>query len=344
MGEKIGNHSGRRINRRSLIKAVGTSGAVTGFASTVQGESGTDPEEWEQASLYQVIKIYRSDTIATLRSELNGFYISTRNTKFATFEPDSVDALLFKIETRVGECLFYMTEDGEGIATLTLDTSSRHLPQSYREINESTHPVILSTGDRIGIRRQATDSEHQVVAERSGFDPENSVTVVDDLAGGYVITKDKENVLSMLANVENENETVEEKVIHIADDDVESLVTPNDLENNTSIQSIESNTISIQDEAGPGHEGGGTGGGGDSGGDDDSAPCRWKRCVGPCGGCVVNAVATCTACYIPCGGSLSGWGMIACALCLKGMCELGGMLVCHNCFSCLDQHVEGRGC
>lgn len=321
-----------RINRRQYLNAIGTTGTLVGSSSIVSSSS-VERTGFETASGKETARVHRSFRVKSLKKELNGLRIRPKDTRYAEFDEGNHTLEVINASTPSGTLLFGQIGNYTN-AALKLDTDTATqsgLPEQYQEIPENTHPFLVGKKDGVVFRRLATDREHQLVADVAGLSADDSRTVAGSDLDGFNITPTPTKTAS---REKNSTTPIEKFGYDVAVDGTDAFDPTSELELAKTQSTIRVSDVAASFDVEP------------AGQTDVSTQVNtasndsWVNCLGACGTCITGVGGGCITCYGVCAGSPTGWGLILCALCIKGSCEVGGTLVCIPCFDCLGDKVE----
>lgn len=165
--------------------------------------------------------------------------------------------------------------------------------------------MLIGMENGVEFRRETTEQEHRRLAAAADVSLNRSSSVVGTDMDGVHISVDQSRETQSVESSESSG----------------LIVTIDELEYSDVLSTIDAATVQTDQLS------------------TQQVGTEWESCLSECSQCIATVGSVCGSCKIPCSGSPTGWGLILCAACIKGACEIGSIPICYDCFDCIGEYT-----
>ncbi|UVE51991.1 twin-arginine translocation signal domain-containing protein (plasmid) [Haloferax larsenii] len=197
-----------RLNRRSFVKTVGTSGVAVGAL-------GSQVATAKQASDSDLKRALRSPGVRSILNELNDPEPGEAKYQVKQLGDSKSELELVTIPVKFGEIIYAEVNDQEStqfhFGSNLNRTLQNELPEKYQDLPSGSNPVLLEKEGDVVFRRSATNQEREIVGEIADIDDEAMVATGSDI-DDFLITKSNESAQSFDLTFEEEFDSTSDEL------------------------------------------------------------------------------------------------------------------------------------
>ncbi|RDI70182.1 hypothetical protein [Halopelagius longus] len=188
------------LNRRSFVKAVGTS-------SIAVGALGSQVAAAEQATDSDLERALHSPGVQSILDELNDPELGEAKHQVQQLDGSNSELELVTISVEFGKIIYAEVDNQESaqfhFGNDLKGSVQNELPDKYQDFPSGSDPLLLGKEDDVVFRRSATSQEREIVGQIADIDDEAMVTTGSDI-DDFLITKSDESAHSFNLTFEEE--------------------------------------------------------------------------------------------------------------------------------------------
>lgn len=287
---------------------MGATGGVVGF-----GYLGTDTvTATTDVSRSHVDAVSDTEPVQAIIDEFGSLDIGHETARMQVIEDEESEYEVVHVKTRFGTLEYYERDGESEMAQLRLtdpdsdrsfDQIRERLPEQYQHLPETSHAVFLAGEEGKGLFRSPTRRERNRLERVVDGGVDDALVFASDISDGFQVIQHDDSsehpVVKQVLPGNKRNDSAVKNDIGPAHAEVE----PDRFAHATVVTKSP---------------------------DEIQAQGSRSDCITWCGTCVTGA-AVCVRCAIPCAGSVTGIGAVACAVCLVASCSAGGY-ACNQCY------------